>query len=71
MATESITLHIPAIHCEGCLGTVRGAVERAGAELTDGDADTKRVTIAFDPVRLTRRQLEAALEQIGFAPAED
>ena len=69
MATASITLRIPAIHCDGCLGAVRGEVERAGAELTAGDAETKRVTIAFDPARLTQQQLEAALEAIGFAPA--
>jgi hypothetical protein len=47
---------------------VRKTVESAGATLESGDADTKRVTIAFDGDRLTGKQIEEALEAIGFPP---
>ena len=71
MTQETLTLHIPAIHCDGCLSTVRKTVERAGATLEFGNADTKRVTIAFDGDRLTGTQIEEALEAIGFPPEEE
>ncbi len=70
MTQQTVTLHIPAIHCGGCLSTVRKTVEGAGAILESGDPDTKRVTIAFDGDRLTGKQIEEALEAIGFPPAE-
>ncbi len=66
-----MTLHIPAIHCDGCLSTVRKTVESAGATLESGDADAKRVTIAFDGDRLSGKQIEEALEAIGFAPEKE
>ncbi len=70
MTQETLTLHIPAIHCDGCLSTVRTIVEQSGAVFESGDPDTKRVTIAFDSDRLTGKQIEEALEAIGF-PAEE
>ncbi len=70
MATETIALRIPAIHCDSCLRTVRQAVEQAGAVFESGDAGTKRVSVAIDGERLSRQQLAAALEEIGFPPEE-
>ena len=71
MTMESATLHIPAIHCDGCLKTVRKTVEDAGGAWEAGDAGSKRVTVRFDPARLTREQLAQALEKAGFPPAEE
>ena len=68
MATETITLRIPAIHCDGCLRTVRLTLEQAGAAFESGDADTKRVVVSFDAPRLSRQRVEEALEAIGFPP---
>ena len=70
MATETLTLHIPAIHCDGCLKTVRKTVEGVGAEWESGDADGKLVTLRFDPVRLSRDAITEALEANGFPPAD-
>ena len=71
MAQETLTLHIPAIHCGGCLSTVRTIVEQSGAVFELGDPDTKRVTISFDGDRLTGKQVEEALEAVGFPPEEE
>ena len=64
------TLHwrIPAIHCDGCLRTVRRTVEEAGGRWESGDARRKLVTIQFDPSRVTADSLEEALEAVGFPP---
>ncbi len=68
MATETITLHVPAIHCDGCLKTARRALEAAGAEFESGDAESKRLTVRFDSERLSRADVVAALEAVGFPP---
>ena len=71
MATETIILHLPAIHCDGCLTTVRTVIEQTGAIVESGDAATRRVTVKFDTEQLTREELEAALEMVGFPPEEE
>ncbi len=71
MAEQTVTLHIPAIDCDGCINTVRKTVEAAGATLASGDASTKIVDIAFDSERLTGADVIAALEAIGFAPDDE
>ena len=68
MADEIITLHVPAIHCDGCLKTARRALEAAGAEFASGDAASKRLTVRLDPDRLSRTDFVAALEAVGFPP---
>ena len=70
MASETISLHVPAIHCDGCLNTVRKALEAAGAEMESGDAESKRLTVRFDGDRLTAADVATTLANIGFAPEE-
>ena len=71
MSLQTVTFHIPAIHCDGCLKTARKALEEAGAEFQSGDAESKRVTVRFEPDRLTRAEVVAALEAVGFPPEEE
>ena len=71
MATETITLYLPALHCDGCLRTASRELEKAGATVEESDIDTKRVTVKFDSEQLSRRDLEAAMEAIGFPPEEE
>ncbi len=71
MATEAITLHLPAISCDGCLGTVRSVLEETGASFESGDAEERRVTVSFDGERLSRKQIEETMENIGFPPAAE
>lgn len=71
MASETIILHVPAIHCDGCLKTVQKALEAAGAEFESGDAESKRLTVRFDADRLSRADLVTALEAVGFPPEEE
>ncbi len=71
MATETITLHLPAIHCDGCLSTVRSVLEETGAAFESGDAKARRITVSFDGERLSREQIEEAMEAIGFPAAAE
>ena len=71
MASETITLHLPTMHCGGCMNTARGELERAGAEVQATDMNTKRITVTFDTESLTREDLETAMEAVGFPPASD
>ncbi len=45
MASETITLRLPTMHCEGCMSTARKELEKAGAVIEESDLDTKRVTV--------------------------
>lgn len=71
MATETITLYLPALHCDGCLRTASRELEKAGATVEESDIDTKRVTVKFDTEKLSREDLEAAMEAVGFPPEEE
>ncbi len=68
MATETTTLHLPTLHCSGCMNTASKELERAGAVIESTDISAKRVTVQFDPEQLTREDLESAMEAIGFPP---
>ena len=71
MASEMITLHLPTLHCEGCMSTARNELEKTGARVESTDLKTKRLTVSFDAEQLTREELEAAMEAVGFPPEQD
>ena len=68
--TEMITLTAPDISCGHCVATVQTAVGALdGVEGVQADADTKRVEVSFDPARVSRPRIEAALDEAGY-PAQ-
>ncbi len=71
MATETTTLHLPALHCEGCMSTARRELERTGATVEASDMDAKRITVRFDSEQLSRENLETAMEAVGFPHEEE
>ena len=71
MSRETISLAIPAIHCEGCLRTVRKTVEAVGAQYVSGDSDAKRVALEADPETVSVETIMESLEAIGFAATID
>jgi len=67
---ETVTFHIPAIDCSGCIDSIRKIVERRGATLEAGDPDTQDVTIAFDPAQISADELAEALSDADYEPAK-
>lgn len=67
---ERATLTAPDISCGHCVATVQTAVGAlAGVASVEADADSKRVEVAFDPIRVTLPQIEAAMDEAGYPVA--
>ena len=71
MASETITLRLPTMHCDGYMSTARRELEKVGAVIEESDMKTKRITARIDTDQLTREDLEVAMEAVGFPPARD
>jgi copper chaperone CopZ len=66
---EQVTFRIPAIHCAGCVGSIRLAMRRAkGVLKVEGDDKNRMVTIAYDPQLVSPERLHKTLDGIGFPP---
>ena len=68
---RTATLKIPAIHCGGCVNTVKRTVEALpSVEVAESDPATKMVRVDFDESAVTLDQIREALDQVGFSPEE-
>ena len=68
---RTATLKIPAIHCGGCVNTVKRTVEALpSVEVAESDPATKMVRVNFDESAVTLDQIREALDQVGFSPEE-
>ncbi|MEE9202101.1 MAG: heavy-metal-associated domain-containing protein [Dehalococcoidia bacterium] len=70
MIKESI-LRIPAIHCGGCVTSVKRTLQALpGVGITDIDPTTKLARLTFDDSVLSLDRIRESLEEIGFSPDE-
>lgn len=65
--TQTITLTAPDISCDHCVATVSSAA-RSVAGVTDvsASAETKVVTVAFDPEVTAEPAIREALDEAGY-----
>ena len=64
---ENVTYTAPAISCEHCQGAIESAVGALpGVQSVTVEVLTKRVSVSFDPARVTRSQIEATLDEDGY-----
>jgi len=64
-------LKAPDISCEHCVATVKKTVGQfAGIETVDADADTKIITLTYDPTRVDLAKIEDALAEEGYPVAK-
>ncbi|MFN3371625.1 MAG: heavy metal translocating P-type ATPase [Sphingomonadaceae bacterium] len=74
--TRRIDLHVPGVHCAGCIRKVEGAVRSLpGVRLGRVNFTTRRLTVEWDPARLSADRIVAAVDAAGFearpfAPAD-
>ena len=66
---KETTLIIPALHCDSCTKTVTRVLEALpSVEVTQTDAEAKRVDVKFDESAISLDQVREALDEVGFSP---
>lgn len=64
---ETITMKAPDISCEHCVATVKKtAGQFPGVQSVDADADTKIITLTYDPAQVDLAKVEEALDEEGY-----
>jgi copper ion binding protein len=64
---DQVTLTAPDISCAHCVATVQAALGAFdGVDRIEASAETKQVTVAFDPVRVSLERITAALGEAGY-----
>jgi len=67
---EEVTLTAPDISCDHCIAAIRGALSKlAGVQFLDGNPQTKKVTIRYDPSVVDLTDIEKAMEEEGYPRA--
>ena len=65
--TSEVVLKVPGIHCQGCVDTIEGYLATEdGIVSVRGEAEGKHVHVAYRPAAISLRQIEGALERIGY-----
>ncbi|MDQ6905969.1 MAG: heavy-metal-associated domain-containing protein [Chloroflexota bacterium] len=64
---ETITMKAPDISCEHCVATVKKtAGQFPGVQSVDADAETKIITLTYDPAQVDLAKVEEALDEEGY-----
>ncbi len=64
---ETMTMKAPDISCEHCVATVKKTVGQfPGVQSVDADADTKIITLTYDPAQVDLAKVEEALDEEGY-----
>jgi copper chaperone CopZ len=70
-AIQEVQLAVPDISCEHCAHAINGALnEHPRVGLVKTDIPTKTVQLCYDPNQISLQQVEAALDEIGYAVAK-
>jgi copper chaperone len=68
---EMVTLKAPDISCEHCVATVKQTVSQfPGVQSVDADAETKIITLTYDPMQADLPKIEEALAEEGYPIAK-
>ena len=64
---ENVSYTAPAISCAHCQRAIESAVGTLpGVQSVTVEVPTKKVSVSFDPARVTRSQIEATLDDEGY-----
>jgi copper chaperone len=68
---EKVTLHAPDISCMHCVMAIKRAVGNLeGVSKVEGDPNTKRVEVTYDPQRVTLEQIMRTMAEEGYPVSE-
>lgn len=69
MQLQEKAWRVPDIECEGCVRSIRRALNDVGGVMqVEVDLLTKTVRVTFDAERVGADELHARIEQAGFTP---
>lgn len=64
---NSIKLKAPDISCQHCVAAIKNSVGKLnGVSTVEADADSKLVSITFDPSLISQSQIESTLAEEGY-----
>ncbi len=64
---EMVTMKAPDISCEHCVATVKKtAGQFPGVQSVEADAETKIITLTYNPGQVDLAQVEEALAEEGY-----
>ena len=67
---EAVTVTAPNISCEQCQRAIEGAVGALpGVQSVHVEVPSKTVQVSYDPARISRATIEAALDEEGYPVA--
>lgn len=67
---QDIKISVPDMSCDHCVKTIDGALGALpGVESVHSDLQTKSVHLRYDPRRVSMQQIEATLDDAGYAIA--
>lgn len=70
MTAETMIVTAPDISCEHCQRAIEGAVGALpGVDNVRVEIPTKAVHVTYDPARVSRRQIEATMDDEGYSVA--
>ena len=65
-----VVLHIPDLHCDGCIASVAYALETfPGIHSIDGDLEQATLTVDYDLAAITPLAMKKQLAAIGYPVA--
>lgn len=65
-STQQITLLAPDISCAHCVATVQETLQELGVDQVSADAESKQVSVTYDPDKVSLDQIEEALDEAGY-----
>ncbi len=66
-AVHDLTLHVPSIHCQGCLTAITQALANLPeVKAVEGDLDEKTVTVTYSGGQETPDRIRHAINEAGF-----
>jgi copper chaperone len=67
---QEAVLSVPDMNCQHCVNTIQKALGAlSGVETVSTDLPTKKVSVHYDPSRVTLDQVEATLDDTGYTVA--
>jgi copper ion binding protein len=71
MSKEIKALSVDGMSCEHCVKAIKGAVGALnGVDTVSVDLDSKKVTVEFDPEKVTTGLIRDAIEDQGYDVAD-